>query len=463
MTQDDSSPEDRLAQVAQSGRYPWLSSTAIVIAISALALCLRLAAVGFIGPNPGIAGYSESGIVAKNLVDGRGYTYDFYGLRPNQPLRSFMPPLYVGLIYACLRWAAHPPMVLALTQAVLSSLVCGAMYIIALTLSKKRSVAILAALAAACYPVLILMVNVPESLLLHAAVLLWAVAVTLLLPGRRRWGSAVLAGVLWGLIAMGRPALLGFMPLLVFWLWLNRTDGHGWLKTSVVLVTAVTLVVLPWTIRNYRIHGRIIMISTNGGATFWNGNNPFTTGSGHDVYTERLEQFLGQPHDPKQPAIVQIYPYPLPAGIQSSVATVSELTLERQLYRAGLDFIRQHPREWIALVGQKLISFWWFRPRLGVAYEASWTPYYKLMYALLMVVFGAGLAMSFKHRRQYSLLYLLFAYYSVVNVAFQVLTRYRWEIEPLFLVFASLCVSVAAERLYAARRSVRNARLGVTS
>jgi 4-amino-4-deoxy-L-arabinose transferase-like glycosyltransferase len=478
MTQGVLPPEDRSAQLAQRGRYPWLSSTAIVVAISALALCLRLVAIKFIGPDPGVAGYSESNVIASNLVWGKGYTFDFYGWRPDQPLRSFIPPLYVGLVYACLRWADNPALALALAQAVLSTLVCSATYIIALKLSKKQSAAILAALAAACYPVLILQVNVPQSLILHTAVLLWAVAVTVLLPGRLRWGWAVLGGILWGLIALGRPAMLGFMPVVVFWLWLNRTDRRGWLTTSVVLATAVILVVLPWTIRNYRIHGQIVMISTNGGFNFWNGNNPFTTGSSHLVYTERVDQFLGLPPDPEQPAVVQVSPYPLPPEIQTSVATVSEVTLDRQLYQAGLDFIRQHPREWITLVGKKLISFWWFRPGLsaasdvswsrypkltywyqpglGPAYESSWTAYYKLMYALLMVVFAAGLAISFKYLRRYSLLYLLFGYYTVTNVAYHTLTRFRWEIEPLFLVFAALCVSVVAEQLSAAHRIASN-------
>ncbi len=429
-----------------------LSSMTIVVAISALALGLRLAAIKLIGPNPDITGYSESGLVARNLAAGKGYTYDFYGLRPDQPLRSFMPPLFVGLVYACLRWANDPPLALALTYAVSSSLTCGAIYLIALTLSRKRSAATLAALAAACYPVLILMVNVPESLLLHAPLLLWALATALQLPGRLRWGWTVLSGLLWGILALGRPALLGFMPLVVFWLWLNRTDRNGWLKTSVVLATVVILVLLPWIVRNYQIHGQVV-IATNGGATFWNGNNPFTTGSGHDVYTERVDQFLGRPHDPQQPAIMQIFPYPLPADIQAGVATIGELALDRQLYQAGFEFIRQKPREWLTLVGQKLISFWWFRPRLGAAYETSWTPYYRVMYALLMVVFIGGLAISLQRRRQFSLLYLLFAFYTVTNVGFQVLTRYRWEIEPLFLVFAALCVQGAAEWLFIGRTS----------
>jgi hypothetical protein len=122
------------------------------------------------------------------------------------------------------------------------------------------------------------------------------------------------------------------------------------------------------------------------------------------------------------------------------------------LYQAGLDFIRQHPRDWLALVRQKLVSFWWFRPGLGSAYEASWTRYYKLMYAPLLVLFAAGLVMSLRHSRRYGLLYLLFAYHTVTNVAYNVVTRYRWEIEPLFLIFVALSVSAAADRLFSGRR-----------
>jgi hypothetical protein len=178
-----------------------------VVAICILALALRLVAIAVVGPDPNITGYSESGIIAKNLVDGRGYTYDFYGLRADQPMQSFIPPLYVALVYAVLRWTVSSVMALAVAQAVLSSFVCSAIYIVALELSRKQSVALLAALAAACYPVLIIEVNVPQSLITHTAILTWALAITVLLPRRSGWGWAAAGGVLWGLLALGCPAL----------------------------------------------------------------------------------------------------------------------------------------------------------------------------------------------------------------------------------------------------------------
>jgi hypothetical protein len=428
------------------------SSLLAISAVFFLALLLRLAAIAVIGPNSAITTYSESGIVAANIVEGRGYTYDFYGLRPDQPLRAFMPPLFVGLIVLCLRFAQDPPLALAVAQALLSSLACVAIYLTALWLSRRRSVALLAALGTVFYPVSILMPTIPASMIAYMTVLVWAVAVTIALVIRRSWGWAVAAGALWGLLALGRPAALGFLPLTALWLWWNRNSRGKWARNSVLLVAAALVVVLPWAIRNGHVFGRFPIVDTHGGMTFWNGNNSFTTGSGHDVYSNKADVFLGHPHDPQKPMIVTLQPYPLPADIQARVATMDEIELDRRLYRAGLSFIVQHPGDWLALVASKSAAFWWFRSNLGAAYEESWTRYYRPIYGLLVLLSVAGLVLSARRWRPYSLLYLLFMYYAAINIAFEVLTRYRWEIEPFFFIFASLALVTA---FHAYRRSRR--------
>jgi hypothetical protein len=435
----------------------WASSESAsllaLLVVFSLALVLRLAAIALIGPNPSITTYSESGFVAENIVDGRGYTYDFYGLRPDQPLRAFMPPLFVGLIVLCLRFAPHAPLALAVAHALLSSLACVAIYLTALWLSGKRSVALLAALGTACYPVLILMPTIPASMVVYMTALVWAVAATVALAMRRSWAWAVAAGALWGVLALGRPAVLGFLPLAVLWLWLNRASTGKWARNSALLGVTAIVVVLPWAIRNAGVFGRFPILDTHGGMTFWNGNNSFTTGSGHDVYTEKADLFLGRQHDPQQPAIIQLQPYPLPADIQAQVATMDEIDLDHRLYRAGLSYIIQHPRDSLALAARKLAAFWWFRPNLGAAYEESWTRYYRPLYAVLVLLSAVGLVASVRQWRRYSLLYLLFIYYTATHVAFEVLTRYRWEIEPFFFIFASLTLVTALEAYKASRRA----------
>ena len=160
----------------------------------------------------------------------------------------------------------------------------------------------------------------------------------------------------------------------------------------------------------------------------------------------------GDPHDPSQPVVVQSFPYPLPHDIQSQVSRLSETELSQRLQAAGLDYIRQQPGDWLALVGRKLVGSWWFRDNLGAAYEASWTRYYRPIYALLLAMLGIGLIISRPRWRHYSLLYLLFVFYTLSNLAFHVQTRYRWEIEPFFLIFAALATVTLAARTRWGRR-----------
>ena len=447
------SPDTQVPSPRAANPYPGRSLALIGMAVFALALILRIAAIAIFGVNPnGPTYWSESGVVAQNLLSGLGFTYDFYGLRTAQPLQSFMPPLFIWLLYACQRFSTQPALTLTLIQAGLSSLTAVAIFLLAAQLSGRRAVALLSGLAAAGYPVMVLMITMPISLTLHLAVLAWALVFTALLAQKPKWPLAVAAGVFWGVLALGRPAIVAFLPLVLLWLWWNRRTRQDWLKSCSLILVAATLVLLPWTVRNYRIHGRLILVSTNSGATFWNGNSPFSTGTGHLVDTEKVDEYLGRPHDPSQPPVVQMHPYPLPPDLQVQVATISEIELGRRQFQAGLAFIRQQPKAWLALMAQKAVGFLWFRRDIGALYDASWTTYYKPLYAALLILTVAGLAISARYWRRYSLLYLLFVFYTAIHVAYNVQTRYRWEIEPFFLIFAALCVVEVFDRLSTARK-----------
>jgi hypothetical protein len=166
-----------------------------------------------------------------------------------------------------------------------------------------------------------------------------------------------------------------------------------------------------------------------------------------------LDEYLGRPHDPNQPPIVQnVQPYPLPPDLQAEVTTISEIELDRRQFQAGLAFIRQQPKAWLTLLGQKAVGFLWFRRDIGALYDASWVVYYKPLYVTLLILTIAGLAISTRAWRRYSLLYLLFVFYTAIHIAYNVQSRYRWEIEPFFLIFAALCVVEVFDRLSAARK-----------
>jgi len=187
------------------------------------------------------------------------------------------------------------------------------------------------------------------------------------------------------------------------------------------------------------------VFSTNAGMTFWNGNNPFTTGSGWDVYVERLRAYTGRPllAYPTQ-GIVATARYPLPKELEIQVGWLDELELDRRLFQAGVAFIQNQPRLWLNLTVQKLVSFWWFRPNIGTVrrlYDPEWILPYQALYALLLPLTVSGIILSFKQWRKYSLFYICFAYFTGAYVTFNVVTRYRFEIEQFLLFFASLALT----------------------
>lgn len=428
----------------------------ILFLIAGLALNLRLYAVSRFGEND-IVTYSESGITANNLVRGKGYTFDFYGLRSDQPLEAFIPPVYTGFIALFLRFTANPAPALESIQAFISTLTVVALFFITRALTSQPGTALLTALGVATYPVYVILCAIPIQTTLNTFLLSALILASLMLSKNLSLIWAGITGIIVGINLLTRPALVGFVPLLLFWLWLNsKRDMFRLFKVAVVIVLLMVVILLPWVYRNYQVLGSFGVISTNGGLNFWQGNNPFTTGSAFDVYSERLDKYLGRSHDAHSPEVITPSTYTMPREM-NQVSTIGETDLDRRLYNAGFEFIQNNPARWLELTFTKLEAFWWFRANIGESYAASWTGYYQILYSVLLVLFIPGLLLSLPSWRRYLILYLLIFYYSVSYTIYQVLTRFRWEIEVFFLIFAALSITALFQKFLPGRSRMETA------
>jgi hypothetical protein len=443
--------------VGDTPKVLWRDSRLLLLALFLIALSIRLGAVLYLGV-PDIVEADEHGLNAARLVNGQGYTFEFYGYRVNNPLQSFKPPLYTLFLAFFLCCTDKPALALGVSQAFLSSLTCVFVYWIATKLSGKI-VGLLSSAATAVYPVFVIQAARPFSVTLHTLLLSALVFLVLHVLQRSHFYNWAIMGILVGLLALGRPSMLGLLPGILLWVWLNRQAIANWHKALPVIVLFTLLTILPWTIRNYHIHHQIVPISTHGGFSFWNGNNPFTTGSAFDVYVGKVKKYAGIEFDEQtdDSEIVDLRPYPLPRGLETQLDTLTEVELDRALYLAGLQFIRENPRQWLELEVRKIVSFWWFRPNIGksradlgeygLVYDSRWIMPYKILYAGVLFFFLAGTVLSVSQWRVYSLFYFLFGYLTVVYVGFEVITRYRWEIEPFILILATTAALYIVQRI----------------
>jgi len=90
----------------------------------------------------------------------------------------------------------------------------------------------------------------------------------------------IMAGTCFALAAVDRTNMLLFVPVAVWFLW-KGTGSVSWcrrIQSVILYVTGMLIVILPFTIHNYRVSGDIVLISSNAGINLFIGNNPYAPG-----------------------------------------------------------------------------------------------------------------------------------------------------------------------------------------
>lgn len=106
--------------------------------------------------------------------------------------------------------------------------------------------------------------------------------ITWLLAVRPGWGRTVLAGLVLGFATLVKAQTLAVVPLIIgiallrqprWWRAIPAAAGR-----MMMLIALAAIVVAPWTMRNERLLGHRVLVSTNGGITLFTGNNDSARG-----------------------------------------------------------------------------------------------------------------------------------------------------------------------------------------
>ena len=399
------------------------SARRVILAAVAAGLVLRLAfGLLYWNDKPLTHDEREYLALAHSLSAGRGFTYDpaldtgtaqQFGRAPGYPL--FLAALGAGRLDA-----GRAPRVVQVAQALVGALTIWLIALIAGRSAGPRAGAA-AAVVAAIYPPLIFISAyvLSESLycgLAVGAALVLQRAVDGLDGGdsvapRRRLRNAVLLGILAGIGALVRPAMLFFLPLALLWL-VKRRQGAA----AVVAVLAFAAVVAPWTIRNLRVYDRFVLIASEGGVTFWTGNHPLARGEGDLAANPALKL--------------------ADLAFRAAHPGASAEALEPVYYSAALAWIRAHPADWVALEARKL--FYLVVP-IGPSYalhSARYRVASTLPYVIVLPFAVAG-AMRRGVRRPVAM-FLLAGSAVIMSLVFFPQERFRIPtIDPALIVAAS--------------------------
>jgi 4-amino-4-deoxy-L-arabinose transferase-like glycosyltransferase len=153
--------------------------------------------------------------------------------------------------------------------------------------------------------------------------------------------QCALAGVVAGLTLLCKPVVMMLAILVAGLLWLGTHPGHRHVRYPILYLLACLVIVLPWTVRNYRAFGEIIPVSAGIGAGLWMGSDPISRGS-----------------------------WPMTAGLESAIwdsAGIAPLTYAHAMYDVPTDrFLREKgwarvgadPATYFMMVGTRAWDFW---------------------------------------------------------------------------------------------------------
>ena len=358
---------------------------AIVGLAIVVGLSLRLAfAFGYWVGKPLKLDETEYVQLARNLAAGQGFTYGSATAGGTSP-QFGRAPLYPAFLAGVLRASGAPPgpdnaagraelNVIKGVQAVLGAAIIGLIGVLARRAAGGPAMAVAAAIAAVYPPLVWIGAYVLSEPLFMVLALGSAVALGRVIDTdavaatTSRAGAPVTfaAGLLAGLATLTRPIMLFF--LLVAAAWCLR---HGRWRTLTLFVAGALLVVLPWTAHNARTTGRFVLVASEGGVTFWTGNNALSLGEGDLAANPAM----------KQAEIDLRRRHPGWTADQ----------LEPVYYREAFDYIRSRPGAWVLLVARKFFYLW---VPIGPSYRLHSARYVAasvVSYVLLLPFALAGL------------------------------------------------------------------------
>jgi hypothetical protein len=340
-----------------------------------------------------------------------------------------------------------------------------------------RWVGLIAAFAVAVYPPFLhttgeLMSEPPAMLTLPAAILafLWASdrGENALVSGMRRQKRSQLIwavpGLLFGLTAMFRPEYLlvgaAFVVLAFIRIAGTRTgdgNGHRWtagLTGAAVLLVALALPILPWTVRNYVVLDRVVPISTGGGKALYVGTYLPADGEYQRVKALLVKRYRHRDLPPNSEALNEVDPTPLFNRVaREEMSRDPSLSRDQALGKIGKEnlskYLGEDPGGYLAMTARKVGRMW----SSGVG-EAMDTTAGRTAQILLVMLGLAGFALLALWRRWWEFVVLATPIVLVTVVGAVSLAAPRRNEVLMTLVFplAGLALASAAAAISSGRQ-----------
>ena len=399
---------------------------------------------------PGVFDQISYDGLARRVADGHGFSFaegSWPATRAGEPTAhwSYLYTLYLASVY---KLFGDVPLIARLIQAVVVGIFQPLLTFRIGTRLFNRTVGLVAAALGAGYIYFFYYAGALITETFYITSILWLMdcAFRLSVASRKesgiRWQRWLEFGLAMGVTVLLRQVFLLFLPFLFLWLWWNLKNEEvaGWQKflgwSAIKGLAGATLVlvlmIVPFTIRNYRAFNTFVLLNTNAGYAFFWGNHPV-----HDT------KFM-----PLLSGGAQQY-YDL---IPKELLPLNEAELDKALLKIGLQYVFDDPGRFILLSVSRLEEYFkfWPTPDSGLISNLSRVGSFGIclpfiLYGLWIVLFRTWNQRTLSDRWNIVLLVTFVMIYTFVHLFSWTLIRYRLPVDAVLIIFAAVGIVTLLE------------------
>jgi hypothetical protein len=437
-----------------------ISSRKILLLIMSMAVLLRLISAAYqgndVGDLPGVYDQISYDGLARQVADGYGFSFaegSWPATRPGEPTAhwSYLYTLYIAVVY---KLFGPYPLIARLIQALIVGIFPTFFLWRIGTRLFGRTVGLTAAALNSVYIYFFYYAGALVTETFYITGILWVFDSAFRLAdvsqkaredrhGPNWWGWLEL-GLAMGVTVLLRQVFLLFLPFLFLWLWWNNWDRDPvrwkqilrWsaIKGLSVATLVLILLILPFTIRNYRAFGTFVLLNTNAGFAFFWGNHPVHGTS----FMPLLPSGAGGYYD----------------LIPKELLPLNEAELDKALLKLGVQFVMDDPKRFLLLSISRMEEYFKFWPSSDSGLVSNISRVGSFGICLPFILYGLWVALTqtwksrtVEERWSIALLLIFAVIYTGVHLFSWTLIRYRLPVDAVLIVFAALGIVTLLERI----------------
>jgi len=230
-------------------------------------------------------------------------------------------------------------------------------------------------------------------------------------------------GALWVTGILVNPSLLSLFPVLLAWaLWPSLRSPGALINSSAATLAVFAIGLVPWTVRNYRAFGKVIILRSNFGLELWLGNNPAVP----DTWSPWMH-----PNDSREEA--------------EKYKQMGEIAFMAEKQREAFQFMWTHPADTLHFTFRRFVNNW-----LAITDNPSdaWSssPFYLKAFIVLNFLLSLftmlGALFAYRDRRTEAIPYVaVILVFPLIFYLTHSSLRYRFPMDPVMMVLAAYGVA----------------------